>query len=278
MGLSTFRTDMLQDNHLTKLVDFINSKDCFTTVDIGGGLCYFLRNRDQESDCTVINVSGTNKDTMIRPLNQFGNMFIRSNKAISIIQKIQSKASSFVSEMASPIDTFGIPSKVRGQKDYFDGAILLVHSDGANSTKTSYIDKSIVTKNHALIDKYKVRISILVPQNGEAGVRPERGYRSISTPHIVYPGQVDSFSYLNIGFFDSEIEAENFRSYMMCKFPRFVLRTTYSSAHISQNNFVFVPMMDFTKKWNDAELYSYFGLSEDEIQLIEETMRPMDKS
>lgn len=276
MGLGPFRSDMLNDTHLSKLVDFVNSKDCFTTVDIGGGLCYFLWDRDHTSDCSVVNKSGDNRDEMCRSLNQFGNMFVRSNKAISIIQKIQEKTDTFVSEMVSPIDTFGIPSKVRGQKEPFDGAILLVHSDGSNSTKTSYIERTTVTKNEHLIDKYKIRISILVPQNGEAGVRPERGYRSISTPHIVYPGQVDSFSYLNIGFFDTEQEAENFRSYMMCKFPRFMLRTTYSSAHISQNNFVFVPMMDFNRKWTDGDLYTYFSLSEDEIRLIEETMRPMD--
>lgn len=141
---------------------------------------------------------------------------------------------------------------------------------------TSYISRDVVAKNHDLIDKYKVRISILVPQNGEAGIRPDRGYRSISTPCIVYPGQVDSFSYLNIGFFDTELKADNFRKYMMCKFSRFLLRTTYSSAHISQSNFVFVPMMDFTRSWSDQELYAFFELSDDEIKLIEETMRPME--
>jgi site-specific DNA-methyltransferase (adenine-specific) len=203
-------------------------------------------------------------------------LFVRSNRAVSIIQKVREKAAEYVSDMVSPIDTFGIPSKVRGEKEYFEGAILLVHSDGANSSLTSYVDKSVVTKNHDLIDKYKVRISILVPQNGESGVKPERGYRSISMPHIVYPGQVDSFSYLNLGFFDDEQTAENFRQYMMCKFPRFLLRTTYSSAHVSQINFVFVPKMDFSRRWSDAELYEYFSLSQAEIDLIENTMRQMD--
>lgn len=276
IGLTDFRTNMLSDQRLVHLVDFINSKDCFSTVDIGGGLCYFLWDSNGTGECTVVNASGSNRDEMVRALDQFGSFFVRSNKAISIINKIQKKATSYVSEMVSAIDTFGIPSKIRGQEEPFDGAILLVHSDGANSSKTSYIDPSIVTKNADLIDKYKVRISILVPQNGEAGVRPDRGYRSISTPHIVYPGQVDSFSYLNIGFFDTELEADNFRHYMTCKFPRFMLRTTYSSAHISQSNFVFVPQMDYTRKWDDEDLYEYFELSEEEIRLIEETMRPME--
>ena len=276
MGLGNFRTSMLSDTHLVELYDFINSKDCFSSVDIGGGLCYFLWDRDKEGACNIVNISGNDRNEMTRPLDQFGSLFIRSNKAISIIEKIQVKATAFVSEMVSAIDTFGIPSKVRGYDEPFDGAILLVHSDGSNSTKTSYIDPSTVTKNAHLINKYKVRISIMVPQNGEAGIDPARGYRSMSTPHIVYPGEVDSFSYLNIGFFDTEQEAENFRKYMMCKLPRFMMRTTYSSSHISQANFIFVPKMDFTKEWDDQRLYEYFDLSEDERRLVEQTMRPME--
>lgn len=275
IGLNAFRADMLNDKHLTKLVDFANSKDCFTTVDIGGGLCYFLWERDHEDECLVINMNSGEQDALRRSLNQYGNLFIRSNKAISIIEKIRAKADSFVDEMVSAIDTFGIPSKVRGHEEYTEGDILLVHSDGANSSKTSYISRDVVTKNAHLIDKYKVRISILVPQNGEAGVKPEKGYRSMSTPHLVYPGQVDSFSYLNIGFFDNETEAENFRKYMICKLPRFMMRTTYSSAHISQSNFIFVPKMDYTRSWSDPELYEYFNLSDEEIELVESTMRPM---
>lgn len=275
MGLNTFRTEMVNDKHLTKLVDFANSKDCFTSVDIGGGICYFLWERDREDDCIVVNYTAGKRNEAKRPLNEFESLFVRSNQAVSIIKKIQNQATDFVASMVSPIDTFGIPSKTRGHEKYQDGDILLIHSDGTNNSKASYISRDIVKKNANLIDKYKVRISILVPQNGEAGVRPEKGYRSISTPHIVYPGQVDSFSYLNIGFFDTENEAENFRQFMMCKLPRFLMRTTYSSSHVSRSNFIFVPKMDFTRKWSDKDLYTFFNLSNEEIDIVEKIMRPM---
>ena len=114
-------------------------------------------------------------------------------------------------------------------------------------------------------NKFKIKISILVPQNGEVGVDAEKVYRSISSPQVLYPGTVDSFSYLNIGFFDTETEAFNFRDYMTCKLPRFMMRTTYSSVHISKANFIFVPMMDFTQSWTDEMLYSYFSLSDEEV-------------
>lgn len=97
----------------------------------------------------------------------------------------------------------------------------------------------------------------------------------MSTPHLLRPGEVDSFSYLNIGFFDTEVEAEHFRRYMALKLPRFMLRTTFSSAHISKSNFAFVPQVDFSRTWTDEELYEHFGLSQEERLLIESTMRPM---
>ena len=87
---------------------------------------------------------------------------------------------------------------------------------------------------------------------------------------------VDTFSYLNIGFFDTREEAENLVSFISTKFARYLLRTTYSSVHVSKENFCFVPRMDMTKKWTDAELYDYFGLDQDERDLIDRTMRPMD--
>lgn len=57
-----------------------------------------------------------------------------------------------------------------------------------------------------------------------------------------------------------------------------MMRVTYSSAHISKANFVFVPMMDFKQKWTDQDLYRYFELSDEEIAIIESTMRPLTLS
>ena len=275
IGLDSFRTNMLNDHRIVKLFDFSNAKDCFPTVDIAGGICYFLWDRSWDGQCEVINVQQGVSNSMIRDLNEFGDFFVRSNESIPIIEKVLSRSSEFMMADVSALDTFGIPSKVRGHEEYQDGDIKLLHSVGANSQGVDYISRADVKKNTDLIDKYKIKISIMVPQNGEVGIKPEKGYRSISTPQVLGPGVVDSQSYLNIGFFETAEEAENYRLYMQCKFTRYMMRATYSSVHIKRDNFIFVPKMDFTKQWQDNDLYHYFGLTEKEVEIIEKTMRPM---
>ena len=275
IGLNDFRKSMLSDKRITKLVDYSNAKELFPTVDIAGGICYFLWDAAHDDKCNVINSLSGERHEFVRDLDQFRDFFIRSNNAIPIIEKVFSKASAFVSDMVSPIDTFGIPSKEKGHEEYQTGDLLLLHSVGANGQGTDFISPNIVKKNAELIDKFKIKISILVPQNGEVGVSPEKGYRSISSPQILYPGTVDTFSYLNIGFFDTEQEAINFRDFMTCKLPRYMMRVTYSSVHISKTNFMFVPMMDFTQPWTDEKLYRYFSLTEEERTIVEKTMRPL---
>ena len=275
IGLNEFRKSMLSDKRITKLVDYSNAKELFPTVDIAGGICYFLWDASHDNKCQVINSLSGEQHILIRDLNQFGDFFIRSNTAIPIIEKILAKSNAFVSDMASAIDTFGIPSKEKGHEEYQQGDLLLLHSVGANGQGTDYVSPGVVKKNAELIEKFKIKISILVPQNGEVGVSPEKGYRSISSPQVLYPGTVDTFSYLNIGFFDTEQEAINFRDFMTCKLPRYMMRVTYSSVHISKANFIFVPMMDFTQPWTDEKLYDYFDLFEDERAIIEKTMRPL---
>ena len=275
MGLKQFRENMINDRRIVKLVDYINAKDCFPTVDIAGGLCYFLWKNGADEDCVVTNITAGREITLRRALNKYDSLFVRYNESIPIIDKVRSQTEHFMDETVSAIDTFGIPSKEKGHENYQPGDLKLLHSVGANSQGMSYISPDKVTKGKDLIEKYKVKISIMVPQNGEVGVRPENGYRSISTPYILYPGEVDTFSYLNIGFFDTEEEARNFKAFMECKFPRFLMRNTYSSVHISQSNFIFVPVLDMHIKWTDKTLYEKYGLTEQEIELVENMMRVM---
>ena len=58
-GLDAFRRNMMNNQQISHLVDFSNSADCFPGVNIAGGVCYFLWDRDYNGKC--IDVNATNK-------------------------------------------------------------------------------------------------------------------------------------------------------------------------------------------------------------------------
>ena len=87
-GLDEFRDLMLNDTRLSYLVDYFDSNDCFPGIDLSGGVCYFLWERDYKGKCTISNIQG---DTIVsseaRRLNEYPT-FVRDNMAVKIIRKV----------------------------------------------------------------------------------------------------------------------------------------------------------------------------------------------
>jgi site-specific DNA-methyltransferase (adenine-specific) len=57
-GLGDFRSTMLSDDRIRKLVDYENAQEAFPGIDFAGGVCYFLWNRDSRGPCEVTNIAG----------------------------------------------------------------------------------------------------------------------------------------------------------------------------------------------------------------------------
>lgn len=96
-GLDFFRDEMLSDTRVRTIVDIPEAIDSFPGVQIKGGVCYFLWNRDNRGDCTVMTSrKGQVVSVMERPLLEDGSkVFIRWNEGISILKKIRFGASVF---------------------------------------------------------------------------------------------------------------------------------------------------------------------------------------
>ena len=86
-GLDDFRTEMLSDKRIRKLVDYDNFKDVFPGVDLAGGACFFLWDRDNPGLCEVTNAGANGINIATRNLNKY-ETFIRSNQAVAIVDKI----------------------------------------------------------------------------------------------------------------------------------------------------------------------------------------------
>ena len=86
-GLDDFRKEMLEDKRVVRIVDYVNAKDCFNGISLGGGVCYFLQDRDNPKPCEFTNIHDGVSSTQIRDLSEFS-VFVRYNEALSIIHKV----------------------------------------------------------------------------------------------------------------------------------------------------------------------------------------------
>lgn len=86
---------------------------------------------------------------------------------------------------------------------------------------------------------------------------------------------ISTITFLVIGPFETEVEAINVQKYMTTKFFRFLLGVR-KLKNVYWKNFSFIPYLDFTKEWNDEELYREFGLSEEEKNHIESMIKEFD--
>jgi site-specific DNA-methyltransferase (adenine-specific) len=262
-GLDDFRTEMLKDRRIRRLVDFADSRDCFPGVDIAGGVCYFLWDRDNTGLCEVETIRKSSKVKSKRNLDEFDS-FVRDNLAISIIHKVKIKNSSFLDSLVSSRMPFGLVSSVRPEKV---GELNLITSAGRGKIS---IEK--ITSGIHLVPKWKVLLS--KASNDHGGQPDKEGKRKIfSRIEVMPPETVCTESYLVVGSYSSESEAQNMVNYLKTKFCRFLVSTILLTQNITKGKFIFVPNLTMKEEWDDERLYDFYSLNENEINLIEELIR-----
>ena len=206
---------------------------------------------------------------MSRSLSEF-EIVLGNNIAISIIRKVIAKSTSSFSENVWPYMPFGLRSYVRGEDAYFEGSVKLYSSAGI-----SYYNRANITESVEIIDKYKVLTSKLLAEH--AGEPDKSGkYKVLSRTEIIEPGTAVTESYLILSAVDTETEIANVYNYCRTKFFRFLLLQAMSSINMTKEVYKFVPKLDMSRNWTDADLYAMFELNVDEIEYIEATIKPME--
>lgn len=265
-GLDDFREEMLSDKRLTKVVDYFDSNECFPGVDISGGVCYFLWERDREKTCEITTIRSGEKSTMERPLLEIDNdSFIRFNEAISIYRKIKSLKEERFNKHISSRKPFGITTNAKGNKQNGEDTIKIF-----SFPENGFIKRNLVKQNESWINEYKVYISYAY---GERGAFP---YLVIGKPFLGEPNTCCTETYLVIRPFDSLQKCENVISYMRTRFFRFLVLLKKNTQHATSKVYSLVPIQDFNESWTDEKLYKKYGLTAEEITFIESMVRPME--
>jgi len=141
-----------------------------------------------------------------------------------------------------------------------------------NKINEDYI-KCYVSKQKGFekwIDKKSLKSNI-INQNGFKVITARangKGENGFGNKFIGYPNEVATQSYI-IFLTNSEKESENLIHYMNTKFVNKLLSLRKISQDIKPDICKWIPLMDFTKKLNDEDLYEYFNLTQEEIDLIE---------
>lgn len=279
-GLDEFRANMLNDKQLIKLFDYEDSRDCFPTVDIAGGVCYFLWNKGSDNKCVVTSILGSFRNESTRYLNEH-DTFIRNQKVLDIINKVKSQTfTGFLSQTVYSRKPFGIRSFQRGFPAKPGRNISLFGSDGI-----TYMEEKDVPQNKEIVDKWKVIMSKASAEH--AGQTDANGRkRIVSRLEVLPPYTICTESYLLLDIFDNEEEAQNLKKYIRTCFTRFLLASILITQNIVRDKFKFVPIQNYKNNsdidWSqnipdiDRQLYSKYNLSDDEIDFIEKMIKPMD--
>ena len=269
-GLDGFRDEMLHDTSVKEIHDYPEASDCFSGVQIKGGVCYFLWDREYNGDCKVYTHRGNCiSEPELRPLLEEGcNTFIRYNEAVNILHKVWAVdgRNKTMDSIISPQKPFGLGTKFTAEFSTPSPSRVLVYG----STGRGYTDIKNIIKSKELIDVFKVFI-------------PAAGSGSDSFPHSILgkpfigeKGTACSETYVVVGPCTSQIECENLISYITTRTFRFLVMLKKPTQHALKGVYSYVPVLDFSKSWSDEKLYKRYNFTDKEIAFIESMIKPME--
>lgn len=260
-GLSVFRDEMLNSGHLRQLVDYESFRDAFPGVDVAGGVCYFLWDRDNPGLCRIRNASSDSGVVTERSLNEFP-YFVRDNGAIDIVRKVRkSHKGRYMDEVVAPSKPFGL----RTYYQPVDSGIpcYFVQRIGKGFAKPEDVDDQ-----YHLLGKWK----LLVPRSPIAGQtdfsKPVKFYYDENT-RVAAPGECCTESFIVVFAADTKEEVLSFKTYLFTKVARFLLLQAVVSQDVTRAKYYFVPDLGhYEGTYTDAKLCKLWGINDDEYAYI----------
>ena len=281
--------EMLSENKIEELHDFPDASDCFPGVEVKGGVSYFKWSRDYLGKCKYVYHYPASDEVKERfdYLDSMGaGVVIRDPKSYSILTKIvevegkyYEKSDMNVSGLVSPKHFFDNGGMLTSNwKDYKlekDETYNIKYyvSKSFNNTPYGFISISQLPKNQETLPLHKVYI----PAAGGSGTDDV----ILGKPFYGEPNSVCSQTYLVIGYDPekhnfTEEQCKNIISYIQTRFFRYLVSIKKKTQNGPRGVYQFVPIQDFNISWTDDMLYKKYNLSQEEISLIESSIRPME--
>lgn len=280
---------MLADEHLKVLFYEQNSANVFPGTDIKGGVAVLYRDIEEKFGAIGTFTSFEELNSIVRkvePLTSKTLDTIITGQGIYRFTEKMYQDHPEVSDILPDSHQFDISTGVFGTLDeilFFpsepeDGHEYIKMLGRYKSERVwRYIRKDYVNEPKGF-DKWRV----ILPNANGSGVLGE----TLSTPLIGEPLIGFTQTFLSIGQYDTELEANNTMKYVKTKFARTMLGVLKVTQHNPAAKWKYVPLQDFTTSsdidWTksvseiDQQLYSKYGLDQNEINFIEEKVKVMD--
>lgn len=260
-GLVEFRQSMLSDRRIRKLVDYENFKDVFPGVDLAGGACYFLWDRDNQGNCEVTNFNAEHSSVAVRQLDAY-ETFIRQNLAVDIVNKVTATTSAFLSERVSSRKPFGLPTNYPPQESGVP--CWFIQRIGCKYAKKDDVDNS-----RGYLEKWKL-LAPKAPIAGQTDFTKPVGFYYDGNTKIAKPGECCTESFIVVGAFDTEEEVLSYKSYIFTKTVRFLLLQTVVSQDVTKKNFCFIPdLKTYFGRYTDEMLINKWKITDEEWEYIQ---------
>lgn len=278
---------MLNDEHLKVEYYEQDSSKIFETTDIKGGVA--ITYRDNNKVFGKIGVF-----THFDELNSILRKVIEHNDFSSIDQICYGQNKFDLSSLYADYPEYKNVIGSDGKEKRLTSSIFTQLKEVFNSERTSSDEIKILgvinnkrlfrhisrkyIEDHLNLNKFKV----LLPGSNGSGAIGE----VLSTPLVGEPLVGYTQTFISFGAFDNQKEAENCLKYIKTKFARAMLGTLKITQSNKKDTWLNVPLQDFTNNsdidWSksitdiDKQLYKKYGLSNKEINFIEEKVKEMN--
>lgn len=276
-SLNDFRKSMIHDRRVAILHDYMDSKQVFTWVDVKWGICYFLWDNWYSWTCKIYSHNVESLEKTDRYLaEEWDDIFIRNNRLVSIKNKVwYNNNVDNVESIASPQTPYWLLSNsftenpqifLTEKVQWSKYRVVGLWKNQAREYRYTSSD-FILVKNFSS-ETYKV----FVPKAYGCGAI----WETIPTPILWTPMDICTQTFIQIWWFDTKDEAENFLWYLKTKFFRALVGIKKNTQDSNRIVYRYVPLQDFSKPRTDEELYKKYNLSQEEIDYIETMIKPMD--
>lgn len=279
--LDDFRDEMLSDNHIKELHDFLHPEEIFPGTNNRGGICYFSREKlfdNTQTGVTIVTHEGEGKTHIShRSLKTRDlDIFVRDSRAITILNKVVPTDSvETMVDSISPRKPFGIDGAFIKSPSYKQSVVGLkkpIKCYG-KSKSVGFVEKSLIRAHTEWISKWKV----YMPYANNIGteLNDDNQNSFVGAPNTIC---TETFLVVGADLNLDENKANNLCNYLKTKFARYMLSLAKISQHGTAKTYRFVPVQDFSRAWTDTELYTKYHLDESEIAFIESMIKPMDNT